>query len=418
MSTEPIRHFPVRPNLVQLKHQAKDFLKALRSEEPAAVNEFSQLRRTPLDPSMAKLIDAQYVLARSYGLASWPRLVLACRMTNAIWDDDAATVHELIAAHPKLLKESARGFSDNWGAPLSYAATVGRNDIIQLLRDLGADDLQFAFERACLKGHIEIARSLFDMGARPMAGSVMGPCETLNGEGLEFQLKLGAALTDEKGNPLAPVGLILQTYSRNPEGKHRCLDLVRTHGTELPDTPPMAIHRGRIDLLETHLKQDPDLFTRTYPHTQIFPIELGCSEDPTYALCGAPLGGTTLLHMCMDYDEYDLARWILDQGGPVDVPARIDAEGFGGHTALFACVVSQPYRVGRGQPERLTRLLLDHGADVNARASIRKALRFVEDETLHVYRDVTPRALGERFHDQDWVNKPALNLIIQAGGDL
>jgi hypothetical protein len=36
----------------------------------------------------AKLADAQFALARSYGVASWPRLVLACRTVDAIWLDD------------------------------------------------------------------------------------------------------------------------------------------------------------------------------------------------------------------------------------------------------------------------------------------------------------------------------------------
>ena len=60
---------------------------------------------------------------------------------------------------------------------------------------------------------------------------------------------------------------------------------------------------------------------------------------------------------------------------------------------------------------RFARLLLDHGADPNVRASLRKRLRFVEDESMHEYRDVTPLAWGERFHDQAWVSRPAMALI-------
>ena len=78
----PDRHFPVRPNLEQLKHQAKDLLRA--------------------DPSLGKLAHAQHALARSYGLPSWPRLVLACRMTDAIWRDNVEAVHELVLRHPRL----------------------------------------------------------------------------------------------------------------------------------------------------------------------------------------------------------------------------------------------------------------------------------------------------------------------------
>jgi hypothetical protein len=59
---------------------------------------------------------------------------------------------------------------------------------------------------------------------------------------------------------------------------------------------------------------------------------------------------------------------------------------------------------------------LDHGADPNARASLRKRLRFVADESVHEYHDVTPLAWGDRFHDQAWVNRSAMSLIAERGG--
>jgi hypothetical protein len=73
------RHLPVHPNLDQLKHQAKDLLRDMKREQPGA-----------------KLADAQFALARSYGVASWPRLVLACRIVDAIWRDDVEAVRELV----------------------------------------------------------------------------------------------------------------------------------------------------------------------------------------------------------------------------------------------------------------------------------------------------------------------------------
>jgi ankyrin repeat protein len=79
-------------------------------------------------------------------------------------------------------------------------------------------------------------------------------------------------------------------------------------------------------------------------------------------------------------------------------------------------VVSQPYRVGRRRDDAFARLLLDHGADPNARSSLRKRLRFVPDESMHEYRDVTPLSWGERFHDRDWVSPAAMRLIEERGG--
>ena len=69
------RHLPVRPNLDQLKHQARDLLRAYRAGEPLASEEFKSHHPEIVPPEDAQLADAQLVLARSYGAASWPRLV-------------------------------------------------------------------------------------------------------------------------------------------------------------------------------------------------------------------------------------------------------------------------------------------------------------------------------------------------------
>lgn len=408
------RHLPIRPNLDQLKHQARDLLNAIKHGDPDALADLQAYHRRPIEPARMRLVDAQHVLARSYGVASWPRLVLACRMTDAICRDDFDEVRTLVTRHPRLLHEDARGVKGNWGPPMSYAANLGRNRIIDLLRSLGAEDVQYAFERASLQGQIETATLLHSMGARPVRGSVMGPCETQNPEGLAFLLEHGAEITDEHGDHQAPIGLVLATYCRNPTGKHRCLELLAQHGIELPDTPTMALHRGRIDLLESHLRRDPRLLSQTFAHEEIYPRELGCSADQSLALHGTPLAGTTLLHMCVDYDEMEIARWLLGQGAPVDAKAAVDAEGFGGHTALFACVVTQPIRLRH--TDEFARLLLDHGAAPNIRASLRKRLHGAEDETMHEYRDVTPLEWGERFHDQSFVSQPAMRLIAERGG--
>jgi hypothetical protein len=418
------RHFPVRPNLEQLKHQAKDLLRAIRQGDAEAVAELRQHhpKEGSVELAAAKLADAQVVLARSYGLPSWARLVTACRMTDAIWRGDVEVVRALVQKNPRLLHEAARGLADcNWGPPMSYAANVGQDAIIEMLREMGAKDVQHAFDRACLQGKLDTARQLCAMGARVTPGSVMGPCETLNDAGLALLLDMGAELADEHGDRLAPVALILQTYSRYPEGKHRCLELAAGRGVELPDTPVMAVHRGRIDLLEALLKRDSQMLGRTFSHEEIYPPALGCSADPSYALHGTPLAGTTLLHICVDFDDIEIARWLIERGADVNARAAIDDDGFGGHTALFGCVVSQAYMCGRQRDAEFARLLLDHGADPNARASLRKRLRFVPDESVHEYRDVTPLAWGERFHGpgspgHTWVSRPAMELIAERGG--
>jgi hypothetical protein len=104
-----------------------------------------------------------------------------------------------------------------------------------------------------------------------------------------------------------------------------------------------------------------------------------------------------------------------------DATAAVDADRFGGHTALFATVVSQPnfwMNYGKGpQVAPFTELLLDRGADPNARASLRKQLHpGYGPDTLHEYRDVTPLAWGRRFHQPVFVSQPAMRLIEARGG--
>jgi hypothetical protein len=408
------RHLPVRPDLDQLRHQAKDLLRAIKQADASALADLREHPPKQLSPADARLSDVQLALARSYGVRSWERLVLACSVIDAIWRDEVEELRQLILKHPRLLKEMARGTqSCNWGPPLTYAANLGRDRIIEMLRELGAEDIVWAMGRAVLQGQIGTARKLYAMGARAPRGAVMGPAETQNGSGMEYLLELGAELCDDKGDRLAPVAMLLETYCRNP-GKHQCMELFAKYGIELPDTPVMALHRGRIDLLDAHLRRDPDLLSRTFSHAEIYPPSLGCHTDETLGLHGTPLSGSTLLHMCVDFGELEIARWLIERGMDVNVKADLDVDGFGGHTPLFGCVV----RIGLLKTVALARLLLDHGADPNARASLRKLLIFTGDPTMHEYRDVTPLEWGRRFHDQSFVDKPAMKVISERGGKL
>jgi ankyrin repeat protein len=120
-----------------------------------------------------------------------------------------------------------------------------------------------------------------------------------------------------------------------------------------------------------------------------------------------------LLHLCIEYGEAAIAAWLIDRGADVNLRARVDPDGFGGHTPLFSCVVSM--YGGRGRNADLARLLLDRGADPTVRASLRKAVRFADDESMHEYRDVTPLEWGERFHERSLVNAAVMRLLRNGG---
>jgi len=423
-----IRRLPVRPDLDQLKNQAKELLAAIHAGESAALAEFREHHpNAALDPANVKLADAQVVLARMYQAASWMRVVQAVKLTDAIWSDDLRAVLDLVTQNRNLLfEETAIRKDSNWGPPMTYAANLGRDRIIQALHEAGATDHRSAWGRAVLQGKIETAKLLLTMLGNPvMPGDCLGgPAYTLSVEGTLYALGVGARVYDDKGKLLAPVDIVLETDSRKPAAKHKILELYEQHGVLYPDTPTMALHRGRIDLLASHLRRDPQLLSRTFSHREIYPSEMGCL-DPINATVGTPLGGTTLLHMCVDYDEMEIALWLLDQGMDVNARSAVGASGFGGYTALFSTVVSQPnfwMNYGKRGPfiAPLTSLLFERGADPNIRASIWKQLHPGHakhaDGARREYHNVTALSWGRRFHASIFVSEPALRLIEAAGG--
>src|SRR6476469_7015285 len=216
------RRLPVRPDLDQLKRQAKELLKAVREGDPEALVEFRCFHPNPPDPTEAKLADAQLALARAYQAPSWMRLVQACNLIDAIWRDDVKEVERIVSQNPQLIHEPARIRDSNWGPPLSYAANLGRDEIIKLLRKLGAMDLKHALGRAILQSKIKTAAMLYKMlgSPEPPDGALAGPAYTLSVEGTQFALEIGVRVVDENRKRLAPVDVILETDARSPARKH------------------------------------------------------------------------------------------------------------------------------------------------------------------------------------------------------
>jgi ankyrin repeat protein len=241
---------------------------------------------------------------------------------------------------------------------------------------------------------------------------VCAPCETLQPQALKWLIDHGAdpnAISPDYGDC---VQMIVCTYWRNPAGKQACLEVFADAGVPFPDTAPMAIHRGRIDLLEACLAREPGILARTFRETEIYPSQLGIK--PRDGLHCAPLDGATLLHMATEYHEAEIAEWLIDRGADVNARAAVDADGFGGHTPLFHTTVTLVIKT-----DTLARLLLRNGADPNARATFRKRLSMMGDaerEQMREYRDVTPIGFAREFQEPGWVNEAAIAAIREHGG--
>jgi len=154
-STAATRTLPEKPNLDQLKKQAKDLLNALRAGDPAAIAEVrthyagapamshGSDADAPSGAEAFQLSDAQLVIARAYGFASWPKLkafvdgVTISRFMAAVNAGDLESVGSLIRQRPELVHMDAAGNNEHRG--LHYAVLRRDAAIVRLLMQSGAD---------------------------------------------------------------------------------------------------------------------------------------------------------------------------------------------------------------------------------------------------------------------------------------
>src|SRR5262245_24184473 len=108
MNALPSRKLPERPDLDQLRRQAKELLEAVRAADPAALTEAQRYYRD-FDTATFALHDAQLVLARSYGYDGWPKLkafvdgVNIQRLIDAVRADDVGQVRAILNVRPELI---------------------------------------------------------------------------------------------------------------------------------------------------------------------------------------------------------------------------------------------------------------------------------------------------------------------------
>ncbi len=141
-NSPPSRSLPQHPSLEQLRKQAKDLLDACRAQNPAAVAEIQRFERQP-DPASFALSDAQRVLARAYGYASWPRLkafvdgVNIRELADAVSAGDIAKARVLLNRRPELIGIAMA--ENNEHRAIHYAVLRRDQAMVRLLMEAGAD---------------------------------------------------------------------------------------------------------------------------------------------------------------------------------------------------------------------------------------------------------------------------------------
>ncbi|HYF48650.1 MAG TPA: ankyrin repeat domain-containing protein [Planctomycetota bacterium] len=403
---------PSHLNFEQLRKQAKDLLK----ERKAA--------GAPL-----QLKEAQRKLAQRYGFKTWAELKARAEgnerviaLKNAIDRDDVEGVRKLLTEDPSLHR-APLGYNNNgpltWAAECRGAATVTpeRMAMVRMMVELGSDIHQGGdgpLMRASLNSsRFKLMELLIELGADVNAlwnGTypiILGPCECLAPEVLEFLLKRGAnpnVSSPSYGNALE---MVIGTYDRKPQAQHACAELLVRAGakSKFDGLPSLDIHRGRLDLLEEKLKRDPQLVHKRFP-------------EFTYGGTGyrrQDLKGGTLLHVAAEYGEAEAAKLLLKYGA--DVNARAD-----GQTGMSAPPMDGPTPIFYAATQywdsglEVTRVLLDAGADLSIKARVAGHYER-PDEFFHV----TPLGYAARFPFGGNASPKTLALLIErkaAAGDI
>jgi ankyrin repeat protein len=138
----PTRRLRDKPDLAQLKRQAKELLQAFAAGETDAAAEVNA-HYHGADPARFALHDAQLVLARSYGFDSWPKLkafvdgVTVRGLCDAVRAGDIDGVRAMLVVRPELVHLHVA--EDDEHRALHHAVLQRRSEIVRLLMQHGAD---------------------------------------------------------------------------------------------------------------------------------------------------------------------------------------------------------------------------------------------------------------------------------------
>ncbi|ONH23310.1 ankyrin repeat domain-containing protein [Pseudofrankia asymbiotica] len=123
---------PARPDFQQLRHQARDLLRAAQGGDAAA------LARVHAVGTEVGLANAQLAVAREYGFASWARLKAEVDRREILDDVDAAGLADLLAREPRLAVAEMTQWCDHplGASPLDYVAMLRYDTSRDVWRDV------------------------------------------------------------------------------------------------------------------------------------------------------------------------------------------------------------------------------------------------------------------------------------------
>ncbi len=173
MSEQP--QLPERPDLAQLRRQAKELYRATAANDPAA------RVRLRVVSERVTLSVAQLAIARAYGFASWTRLKDELERRRLIDSGDVDGLARLLATDPSLARDRVHSCLSHPTSTVWNYVGVARfhqlldhdriGDIARVLLAAGAPvegtsgEGETAFITAASYGETDMARALIDAGA-------------------------------------------------------------------------------------------------------------------------------------------------------------------------------------------------------------------------------------------------------------
>ena len=386
----PTRKLPARPDLGQLKRQAKELLERFLSGQADAVAEVNRFYRDA-DPALFQLHDAQLVLARSYGYESWPKIkafvdgVTIQRLVEAVQANSIEEVRAILKIRPELVNtveawnyeytalhyavlsrmpemvrvlmesgaDSHAGISPHNDAtsPLTIAAERGYYDLVSIMREEEErretnrpveDEVLAGLRRALRAGDEDQVIAILERHPELIHFQMPGNHRTalhlvsalLLPRTAAWLLDHGAnvnAEAEDGSTPLDVAGMLRDPAER-AVGMAGLVALLRERGAAL--TARSAVILGDVDYLRT-LHAEGKLAT---------PLD--------------DQGG--LLRLAVDFDRPDILELLLDFGLDPDARTRVDG------VDEIAFTWGMPlYQCTRYSKHAMARMLLERGADPN-----------------------------------------------------
>jgi ankyrin repeat protein len=324
------RQLPPNPSLEQLKKQAKSLLKRQQAAESEALTRIREnhprgtnLPEKPSASSPFTLADAQLVIAREYGFASWSKLQAHVKtleaasstaeavasLREAAGKGDLARLNALLDAHPELIDE--RG-GEGVRTALHQAVFGNSEAAVKLLLERGANpnircegDNAYPLHFAVEKHRLTIIRLLVEHGA-----------DTI-GEGDYHELGvIGWATAWDYIQPNPEVVQYLLAHG----ARHNIFSAVATGETEiireLVERTPSDLERRmngtimrRMPLHLAVMKNQPAAMSTL--------LELGANTE------SLDEAGFSALDLAALEGRLDLVKVLLERGAKVRLPAAV-----------------------------------------------------------------------------------------------